>query len=112
MDTGPCCSGKVFEAEKCVTKVGTFHSNYFSCIECTRKLDSVTCCKGPDGDIYCKGCYACYFESKSTSRSRAKTHGPRAKDLSKFYNNEDDMLRRSTVETWVIKAEKDRHGKS
>jgi len=107
MDTCPRCNGKVFEAEKCVTKVGSFHSNCFSCIECTRKLDSVTCCEGPDGEIYCKACYACYFGSKSRSRSRAKTLGPRAKDLSKFYNNEDDMLARSTVETWVIKAEKD-----
>jgi len=107
MDTCPRCNGKVFEAEKCVTKVGSFHSNCFSCIECTRKLDSMTCCEGPDGEIYCKACYAAYFGSKSRSRSRAKTLGPRAKDLSKFYNNEDDMLARSTVETWVIKADKD-----
>ena len=52
-------------------------------------------------------CYAAYFGCKSRSRSRAKTLGGRAKNLSKFYNNEDDMLARSTVETWVIKAEKD-----
>jgi len=107
MDSCPRCNGKVFEAEKCVTKVGAFHSNCFSCIECTRKLDSMTCCEGPDGEIYCKACYAYYFGSKSRSRSRAKTLGPRAKNLSKFYNNEDDMLARSTVETWVIKGDKD-----
>ena len=57
-DACPRCGGKVFEAEKCPTKVGPFHSNCFSCIECTRKLDSVTCCEGPDGEIYCKACYA------------------------------------------------------
>ena len=57
-DACPRCQGKVFEAEKCPTKVGPFHSNCFSCIECTRKLDSVTCCEGPDGEIYCKACYA------------------------------------------------------
>merc|ERR1719244_1164533 len=106
-DACPRCNGKVFEAEKCVTKVGSFHQNCFSCIECTRKLDSVTCCEGPDGEIYCKACYANYFGSKSRSRSRAKTLGPRAKNLGKFYNNDDDMLARSTIETWVIKAEKD-----
>ena len=48
------CNGKVFEAEKCPTKVGPFHKNCFSCIECSKKLDSVTCCEGPDGEIYCK----------------------------------------------------------
>ena len=48
-----------------------------------------------------------YFGSKSRSRNRGKALGPRAKNLSKFYNNEDDMLARSTIETWVIKAEKD-----
>jgi len=106
-DACPRCQGKVFEAEKCPTKVGPFHSNCFSCIECTRKLDSVTCCEGPDGEIYCKACYAGYFGSKSRSRNRGKALGPRAKNLSKFYNNEDDMLARSTIETWVIKAEKD-----
>ena len=54
-----------------------------------------------------QACYASYFGSRSRSRSRAKILGGRAKNLSKFYNNEDDMLARSTVETWVIKAEKD-----
>ena len=105
-DACPRCNGKVFEAEKCPTKVGLFHKNCFSCIECTRKLDSVTCCEGPDGEIYCKACYAVYFGSKSRSRPKAtKLLGPRAKNIGKFYDNEDDMLARSTIETWVIKAE-------
>ena len=107
-DTCPRCSGKVFEAEKCPTKVGPFHRNCFSCIECNRKLDSVTCCEGPDGEIYCKSCYANYFGSKSRSRSRAtKMLGARARNLSKFYDNDDDMLARSTIETWVIKGDRD-----
>ena len=106
-DSCPRCAGKVFEAEKCGTKVGPYHKNCFSCIECTRKLDSVTCCEGPDAEIYCKACYASFYGSKSRAGSRAKSLNPRAKNLSKFYNNEDDMLARSTVETWVIKADKD-----
>jgi len=107
-DACPRCDGKVFEAEKCPTKVGPFHKNCFSCIECNRKLDSVTCCEGPDGEIYCKSCYAYFFGSKSRSRSRAtKMLGPRARNLGKFYDNDDDMLARSTVETWTIKGDRD-----
>ena len=45
---------------------------------------------------FAQACYANYFGSRSRSRSRAK--GGRARNLSKFYNNEDDMLARSTVE--------------
>ena len=106
-DSCPRCSGKVFEAEKCPTKVGPFHKNCYSCIECTRKLDSVTCCEGPDGEIYCKACYANFYGSKSRSRSRAAKMLGRGRNLGKFYDNDDDMLARSTIETWVIKAEKD-----
>ena len=107
MDSCPRCDGKVFEAEKCPTKVGPFHKNCFSCIECNRKLDSMTCCEGPDGEIYCKSCYAYSFGSKSRSRSRATKLMGRSRGLSKFYDNDDDMLARATIETWVIKAEKD-----
>ena len=44
--TCPRCEGKVFEAERMVTRVGNFHKNCFSCIECNKKLDSTTCCEG------------------------------------------------------------------
>ena len=44
--TCPRCSGKVFEAERCVTRVGSYHKGCFSCIECSKKLDSTTCCEG------------------------------------------------------------------
>ena len=37
---------KVFEAERIVTRVGNYHKNCFSCIECNKKLDSTTCCEG------------------------------------------------------------------
>ena len=44
--TCPRCQGKVFEAERCVTRVGSFHKPCFSCIECSKKLDSTNCCEG------------------------------------------------------------------
>ena len=37
---------QVFEAERMVTRVGNFHRNCFSCIECNKKLDSTTVCEG------------------------------------------------------------------
>ena len=36
----------------------------FTCGNCSRPLDSVLCCDAPDGDIYCKGCYAKTFGAK------------------------------------------------
>lgn len=33
----------------------SWHRECFKCGECTKRLDSVNCCEGPDKDIYCKG---------------------------------------------------------
>lgn len=33
----------------------TFHKECFKCGTCSKRLDSVNCCEGPDKDIYCKG---------------------------------------------------------
>ena len=33
----------------------------FHCLECQRPLDSVSCCDSPDGEIFCKLCYAKNF---------------------------------------------------
>ncbi|TRY73464.1 hypothetical protein TCAL_02229 [Tigriopus californicus] len=105
----PRCTGKVFEAERMVTRVGSFHRNCFSCIDCNRKLDSTTCCEGPDGEIYCKSCYSFGFGTKSRSRPKNDFRGSRAMktNVPKMFQNNDDMLARSSIETWVIKAEKD-----
>jgi len=56
---------KVFEAERMITRVGHFHKNCFSCVQCDKKLDSVSCCEGPDQEIYCSSCYAFEFGIKS-----------------------------------------------
>ena len=105
--TCPRCAGKVFEAERMVTRVGSFHKNCFSCIECNKKLDSMTCCEGPDREIYCSACYSLEFGTKARSMPRAgKFRNARSVSIPKLFSNQDDMLARSTVETWVIKAEK------
>jgi len=58
----PKCDGKVFEAEKMVTASGSwYHKNCFRCVDCSRLLDSLTNNDGPDGQLYCKGCYNLKF---------------------------------------------------
>jgi hypothetical protein len=40
------------------------HEKCFFCRSCKRPLDSVFACDAPDGEIYCKGCYAKNFGAK------------------------------------------------
>jgi len=60
----PRCGGQVFHAEQMFSKGKTYHKKCFSCRSCKRPLDSVLACDAPDGDIYCKGCYAKNFGAK------------------------------------------------
>ena len=71
-NTCPRCYGKVFEAERMVTRVGNYHKNCFSCIECNKKLDSTTCCEGPDAEIYCESCYSFEFGTKARTKPKGK----------------------------------------
>lgn len=61
----PFLSWQVFEAEKMVTRIGCYHKNCFSCIECSRKLDSMTCC---EGKRLPPGYFIYLFENRYTSR--------------------------------------------
>ncbi|KAK7073251.1 Cysteine and glycine-rich protein 1 [Halocaridina rubra] len=54
----PRCGGKVFTAEEKLSRNRKWHKRCYSCRECFRPLDSMVLCDGPDGDIYCKLCYA------------------------------------------------------
>ncbi|XP_064114114.1 muscle LIM protein Mlp84B-like isoform X3 [Macrobrachium nipponense] len=54
----PRCGGKVFTAEEKLSRNKKWHKRCYSCRECFRPLDSMVLCDGPDGDIYCKLCYA------------------------------------------------------
>ena len=56
-DTCPRCNGKVFHAERMLSKNHSYHKACFTCLECQRPLDSMTCCDAPDGEIFCKLCY-------------------------------------------------------
>jgi len=60
----PRCGGQVFHAEQMFSKGNIYHKKCFTCNSCKRPLDSVLCCDGPDGEIYCKGCYAKTFGAK------------------------------------------------
>ena len=60
----PRCGGEVFHAEQMFSRDRKYHKKCFTCHSCTRPLDSVLCCDAPNGDIYCKGCYAKNFGAK------------------------------------------------
>lgn len=60
----PRCGGQVFHAEQMFSKGKTYHKKCFACRACKKPLDSVLCCDAPNGDIYCKGCYAKTFGAK------------------------------------------------
>ncbi|KAK3893964.1 hypothetical protein Pcinc_002244, partial [Petrolisthes cinctipes] len=60
----PRCSGAVFQAESMPCRGKEWHKSCYNCCECHRPLDSMLSCDAPDGEIYCKLCYA-------------KRHGPK-----------------------------------
>jgi len=47
----------VFAAEEVLAKGRQWHRKCFKCHDCTKTLDSIIACDGPDSDVYCKTCY-------------------------------------------------------
>ncbi|XP_044011940.1 muscle LIM protein Mlp84B-like isoform X2 [Aphidius gifuensis] len=55
------CGYPVYAAEQMISKDRVWHKRCFSCGDCHRSLDSTNLNDGPDGDIYCRGCYGRHF---------------------------------------------------
>ncbi|XP_023289981.1 muscle LIM protein Mlp84B isoform X2 [Orussus abietinus] len=53
----PRCGGVVFAAEQVLAKSREWHRKCYKCRDCTKTLDSIIACDGPDKDVYCKTCY-------------------------------------------------------
>ena len=53
----PRCGGVVFAAEQVLAKGREWHRKCYKCKDCTKTLDSIIACDGPDKDVYCKTCY-------------------------------------------------------
>lgn len=53
----PRCGGAVFAAELVLAKGREWHRKCFKCKDCTKTLDSIIACDGPDKDVYCRTCY-------------------------------------------------------
>ncbi|KAK7591198.1 hypothetical protein V9T40_002811 [Parthenolecanium corni] len=58
------CGYAVYAAEQMISKGKVWHRRCFTCSDCTRSLDSTNLNDGPDGDIYCRGCYGKNFGPK------------------------------------------------
>ncbi|CAB4065063.1 Cysteine and glycine-rich protein 3,Cysteine and glycine-rich protein 2,Cysteine and glycine-rich protein 1,Muscle LIM protein Mlp84B [Lepeophtheirus salmonis] len=53
----PRCGAYVYHADQVFSKGRAWHKFCFKCSACSRVLDSLTACDGPDKNIYCKVCY-------------------------------------------------------
>ncbi|XP_037806961.1 muscle LIM protein Mlp84B isoform X1 [Lucilia sericata] len=53
----PRCGGVVFAAEQVLSKGREWHRKCFKCRDCTKTLDSIIACDGPDKEVYCRTCY-------------------------------------------------------
>ncbi|XP_053670716.1 muscle LIM protein Mlp84B isoform X4 [Anopheles nili] len=53
----PRCGGVVFAAEQVLSKGREWHRKCYKCRDCSKTLDSIIACDGPDRDVYCKTCY-------------------------------------------------------
>lgn len=58
------CGFAVYAAEQMISKNKVWHRRCFTCADCSRSLDSTNLNDGPDGDIYCRGCYGKHFGPK------------------------------------------------
>ena len=65
------CGGMVFDLEKVQAKKQVLHRNCLSCYKCKKPLLPSNFFDAPDGELYCKLCYASIFGHK-----RAKSVGP------------------------------------
>lgn len=58
------CGFPVYAAEQMISKDRIWHKRCFACVECRKSLDSTNLNDGPDGEIYCRGCYGRNFGPK------------------------------------------------
>ena len=66
-ETCPLCQGKVFEAEKVMSKRFAFHKGCFKCFACNLTLDAFSVQEDSDGSIFCKNCYTNkYLQGKNS----------------------------------------------
>lgn len=79
----PRCQGVVFAAELVLSKGREWHRKCFKCKDCSRTLDSIIACDGPDRDVYCKTCYG-------------KKWGPHGK----LFNKKSIEINRQCIYLW------------
>ncbi|KAK7874520.1 hypothetical protein R5R35_001601 [Gryllus longicercus] len=99
----PRCGGYVYAAEQMLARGRPWHRECFKCGECSKRLDSVNCCEGPDKDIYCKVCYGKRFGPKGYGYGQGG--GALQSDASDAVANGESAAPRTTViDTAAIKA--------
>ena len=69
----PECGGRVFEAEKIVTKSSWYHKTCFACSKCKHKLDIGNYVEVGPLQVFCKTCYAREYCSNEKHKFGDKT---------------------------------------
>ncbi|KOC67997.1 Muscle LIM protein Mlp84B [Habropoda laboriosa] len=95
----PRCGGYVYAAEQMLARGRQWHRECFKCANCSKRLDSVNCCEGPDKDIYCKVCYGKKFGPKGYGYGQGG--GALQSDC---YANGEAAPRTTVIDTAAIKA--------
>ncbi|XP_026465870.1 muscle LIM protein Mlp84B-like isoform X1 [Ctenocephalides felis] len=95
----PRCGGCVYAAEMMLARGKGWHKECFKCADCSKRLDSVNCCEGPDKDIYCKVCYAKKFGPKGYGYGQGG--GALQSDC---YANMDQAPKTTVIDTAKIQA--------
>ncbi|XP_046666177.1 LOW QUALITY PROTEIN: muscle LIM protein Mlp84B-like [Homalodisca vitripennis] len=98
----PRCGGFVYAAEQMLAKGRAYHRECFKCGDCSKHLDSVLVCEGPDKDIYCKVCYGKKFGPKGYGYGQG---GGALQSDPSVTNGEIPAPRIHVMDTAVIKAE-------
>ncbi|KAL0273228.1 UNVERIFIED_CONTAM: hypothetical protein PYX00_005957 [Menopon gallinae] len=97
----PRCGGYVYAAEQMLARGRSWHRECFKCGECSKRLDSVNCCEGPDKDIYCKVCYGKKFGPKGYGYGQG---GGALQSDSSLVNGVSYAPRTTVIDTAKIKA--------
>ncbi|XP_022193124.1 muscle LIM protein Mlp84B isoform X1 [Nilaparvata lugens] len=97
----PRCGGFVYAAEQMLARGRGWHRECFKCYTCTKGLDSLLCCEGPDKGIYCKVCYAKKFALKGYGYGQG---GGALQSDPAYVNGEMQPLHTTVLDTSIIKA--------
>ncbi|CAH0560233.1 unnamed protein product [Brassicogethes aeneus] len=99
----PRCGGYVYAAEQMLARGRGWHKYCFRCNNCERWLDSTSHCDGPDGEVYCRACYAQRFGPRGVGHAGGLFLGLMSDALDSEWQS-DQAPRTTLIDTASIMA--------